>query len=201
MDNESEMRKIELDDASKLLVKELVLDVFQSIKALRSQNDSQYARRTFVRTFFSFLEGFGRVLRAAILQSEHAQTLSSEWKFILSDERIEIEPNGKPALVEARFRFANLFAATLRAWAMLRCWDDGRITNEIFGKNGWRHFQDALKVRHFLTHPKLNQSIDVDDKGLLATFDSFKWFSKICLQLLDMPLGEIDKLMNWKPGA
>jgi hypothetical protein len=194
-------KKIELDDPSKALVKDLVVDVFESMKALHADNQSQYARRTFVRTLFSFLEGFGRVLRASILGDEQASFLPLEWRFVLRDERIEIEQTGTPKLKDARFQFTNLFAATLRSWAMLRGWNDERIALEIFGDNGWQRFQNALKVRHALTHPKLGQVIDVNDEGLAAAFDSFKWLSKICLQLLDVPLGEIDKLMNWKPGS
>jgi len=193
-------KTLELSDPCKTLASELVVDVFESMKLLQQQNGSQFIRRTFIRSFFSFLEGWGRILRSAILESKNLGDLSPEWQLALRDERVEIEQNGKPKTMEARFQFANLFAATIRAWAILNGWTDEKITKEIFGDNGWNRFRQALDVRHALTHPKLGSSIEVNDEGLKCAFDAFKWFGTISLRLLGIPLKEIDELTKWPPS-
>jgi hypothetical protein len=192
--------KLELNDDCKKLASDLVVDVFESMKHLQQHNESQFYRRTFVRSFFSFLEGWGRILRSAILESERVIDLSPEWQWALRDERVEIEQNGRPNAMEARFPFANLFASTIRAWAILNGWTDDQITKEIFGDNGWSRFRQSLRVRHALTHPKLGSSIDVSDEELTCAFDAFKWFGTVSLKLVGIPLTEIDELTKWPPS-
>ncbi len=190
-----------LVDKAKELVMNLVMDVLGSMHALQNHNDSQYARRTFIRSLFSFYEGFGRVLRGVILQSDRGMNLSSEWRLLLKDEQVQVGPTGKLKLIEARFPFVNLFAATLRSWANLNGLDEEQINQEIFGDNGWNLFQQALKVRHSITHPKIGESLEIDDESLSEVFASFEWFNKICLQRLGISMDEIDQLTNWKLGS
>jgi hypothetical protein len=193
------MPQLVLDEQSKSLASSLVLDIFESMNALMANNASQYARRTYIRTFLSFVEGFARVLRRAILDSGQLPTLPSEWKAILEDQKYEPGATGKPEATEARHRFRNLFAATLRAWALLEGKSEDQITSEIFGINGWHQFKKAVDIRDDLMHPKIGKSLDVDDDQLVVCIEAAKWFAKISATLIGLPLKEIDAILNWKP--
>jgi hypothetical protein len=184
------MNDIQLSEASKAVVASLAADVFGSANLMQVDQSSQFYRRTLVRTFFGFIEGFGNALRDGLLDLPDSARLNPCQIGILKDERYEIEKNGKPKAIEARYPSLNLLAATLRYWAELKGHDETQISTKIFGNDGWRKFQQTLEVRHRLTHPKISEGIDVSDTEIRVSLDAFVWLLTVLTDLLDI---KIDK--------
>src|SRR5436189_4199636 len=92
------MQLPELSESAKATAAALVADVFESFRLIQVNSASQFARRTLVRTLFSFLEGFGRILRQTLLQLPNQLTV--ECQSILTESKYEIEDTGKPRVVD-----------------------------------------------------------------------------------------------------
>jgi hypothetical protein len=184
------MTGLTLDGQSKGIIEHLVADVFLASNLMQVNSDHSFLRRTFIRTFFAFIEGYGVVMRDALLSLPEASSLAPEKQCILRDQKYEVERNGKPKPTEARYPFLNILAATLRFWAELKGKSDDDITNSIFGVDGWNKFQSTLNVRHRLTHPKLGQSMEVSDGEIAEAMTAFEWLLTILADLSDV---KIDK--------
>lgn len=185
------MNTLTLDESRKATAQVLLNDIWESIKLLEHDRESQFFRRTYVRTLFASLEGFGRLVRSAIMESDLMDRLDASWYSVLREKTLEPEPNGKIKANEARFRFVNLFAATIRAWAELNGMSAEDISKDVFGVDGWNQFQQALRIRNALTHPKVGQPFDIDDAELLTCFQATNWWQAVSLRLFGVRCSEI----------
>ena len=184
------MTESRLDDQSKEILRHLVIDVFSASDLMQINSRNVFYRRTYIRTFFAFAEGYGVVVRDALLGLPEALTLAPEKRCILRDQKFEVGKNGKPEAKEARYPFLNLLAATLRCWAELKGRTEDEITKTIFGVDEWNRFQSTLNVRHRLTHPKLDHGMEVTDDEIADATIAFEWFLTILADLSDV---KIDK--------
>jgi len=169
------MKTIILNSNAEAIVDELLEDISRSSQLLKHEKESQFARRTFIRTFFSFLDAYGRIIRSDIMDSDLKNKLDSSWHTVLQEMVPEPEKNGTIKFRESRHPFQNLFAATLRAWAISKGMTQDAITKEIFGVNGWNQFQNAILLRHSLTHPKVGKSLKVTTDQTRMCVDAFIW--------------------------
>jgi hypothetical protein len=182
------MAEITLDDRSKEVLGHLLADVLSASSLMVQHDYHQFLRRTYIRTFFAYVEGFGVVTREALLQTPEATLLASEKQCILRDQKYEVQKNGKPDCREARHPFLNLLAATLRYWAELRGWDEEKITKSIFGVDGWNLFQRTLDIRNRLTHPKPGENMEISVDELKDATNAFKWFAMSTAELLNVTI-------------
>lgn len=182
------MVSISLDESEKAIIQHLTADVHSATWLMTEHNYHQFLRRTFMRAFFAFAEGWGEVLRRSLLRLPEAKRLGADKQCILRDEKYEVQKNGKTEVREARYPFLNHFAATLRFWGEVQEWDDHRITNSIFGNDNWGKFQDALQVRHRLTHPKPGSDMEVSTSELENATAAFYWLLSIQAELLSITI-------------
>ncbi len=142
---------------------------------------TQSGSRAFVRAVFALIEGgvFG-LKQVAITLSEHGQGQFSEAEMaMLKDELYDLDKKGR-ATVQPKFvplpkniRFA--FEACGRAYN----------TSYVLPVNdsGWHSFQEALKVRNRLTHPKSIDDLQLTEKELEQASEAAKWFLRQHAQL------------------
>lgn len=182
------MTVIEFDESEKAILSHLVVDVLSMHGLMKQHNYHQTLRRTYMRSYFAYFEGWSRVLRNLLLRRPESQGLTDGERCILRDEKYEIKKNGDLVIKEARYPFLNLFAATLRYWAKAQKWNDDNINKSIFGNDNWRKFQDALDVRHRLTHPKPGDNMEVSADELQNALSAFTWLLEIQMKLLGVTL-------------
>ena len=182
------MRTIALNRDAKATIAMLFSDANEACNLLKRTNETQFARRTFVRTLFSFVEGYGRCIRSAIMDSDLKNQLDASWYPVLQETMMEPEKNGKLKSRDTRPPFPNLFAATIRAWATLTKMPDEDISTQFFGDNGWNNFLSAIAIRHALTHPKLDDSLIVTDDNLDVCYKALAWMGELSFKLLGVSL-------------
>ena len=123
--------------------------------------DSQFWRRTSIRSFFASVELLTYTIKHMLLvyQDINHISLSSSEIAVLKEERYVLQNNGKVDVKRDKLPTKPniLFAfRTFHAKMQLK----GGF--EVTGK-GWKAFQDALNIRHRITHPKSSSDIAVTD--------------------------------------
>lgn len=151
-------------------------DVRLAEHRLKSE-DSQANRRQLVRTLLTFAEiifNRFRTITAEMIATKAAVsgTLNFHELYPLMDESVEIQRNGRSRLVPQRIPLLNHIAFTIRAHASHKQLDSKRF----FEDNGWNQLQEAVGVRHRLTHPKQVKDLEVTDKDLSVVRGGLAWF-------------------------
>ena len=157
-------------------------DVQQNRNVLAS-NDSQLARRNYLRSLFAFYEitlSNLREVTAKLLTDDF--DLSGEWKlheiFPLLDEAARISKNGKLDLEPNRTPFLALVAYTLKTYAK-----QVRFENEVLSDTRWEAFCQSTQIRHRITHQKFHTEFEITDDELKTIDIGLEWWNEICIEL------------------
>jgi hypothetical protein len=145
---------------------------------LLSKADTQFARRVFVRASFAFIEGLIYWLKERVIK----WLSDPEWGkdfiniditsiILLQDATYRPNKQGKIEEEPNRIPFLNYCAFVLRTAA--KRW--GMNPESIFSDNGWKELQDALQIRHRITHPKQPQDLDIKDHEIDSVRESHRW--------------------------
>lgn len=157
-------------------------DVQQNKKVLET-NDSQLARRNFLRSLSAFYDYILSHLRetTAKLLVNNFET-NGEWKFHeiypLMDETARLSDSGRLNLEQNRLPFLPLVAYTLKAYARLIEFD-----GEVLSDKGWNSFCETVKIRNRITHPKFNSEIEITDTELKTIDEGWDWWNALLKQL------------------
>lgn len=143
--------------------------------------DTQFWRRTLCRTLFSMFEALNGLLREKALQAicskkknvniTRIQLLGgNEWR-ILETGKLEKQPLRRP--------FLNYTAFILRTLA-----EESGTEPVFFSDDGWKEFQNAIKIRHRLTHPAKNTDMNISDAELATLRKAVRWYGNaVCIAM------------------
>lgn len=133
-------------------------------------NNSQFGRRTLVKTFVSTVEAVvSAIIDCALAAPTSATTTVERGTLEAFEQRIQQGSAAHPEIV----RFA------LELYAILR----GRA-KRLYWKPGWEEFRHALDLRNRLTHPRKQNGIDVVDNEQRDVEIACEWFVEL-LEALD----------------
>ncbi len=183
MNDEDQFEEIPLGKTSKELqeIQEtLGEDVLLCTKMLE-QEDSQFWRRTLVRTSFAFIEGVVyrmKQLAFEVFSCEEASLSRSEVAMLL-EESYELNDKGE-AISRAKYlqittnmKFA--FKALARAYGV----NYDLVVDEAERDN----FKKALKIRDRLMHPKSTLDLTVADAEVSTVDKAVGWFGESAREL------------------
>ena len=154
---------------------------------LMDGGNSQFARRTIVRTAFARIEATSCVLRrfarlSLLIQACKSLKLDLTTLELLTDAEAVLSNTGKTTLQRRRQPMVHHLAFTLRALAEVAEED----ADKFFHDNGWSEFQKAVRIRHRLTHPKTSADLHVTDADLRSFRKAGEWFFDIANELSDV---------------
>jgi hypothetical protein len=136
-------------------------------------SDSQFGRRTLCRTIFSMFEAMNGLLKEKAIEAICADKKS--WNAtrieLLGDHEYRILRNGKLETQPLRRPFLNYTAFILRALA-----EESYTEPVFFSDPGWNEFQEAVKIRHRLTHPKKNTDMNISDVEMTTLQEAVRWY-------------------------
>lgn len=159
----------------------LYSDIAECAKKLR-EDDSAFWRRAFIRSVFSFIEGCVYSMKqVAIKEAELLDViLPREMMTFLAEETYQLSESGDVTVKQNYgVRISSNIRFVFKCYAQLYL-----IKDEIdVGGAGWGSFQESLKVRNRLTHPKCLADTLVSDQDLKHTKQATKWFIKSCHDL------------------
>ena len=158
----------------------LLTDV-ASVMERQASRDNQSTRRELVRTLFAAVEGLVWTYREHILEIGRAtDMLTPAEEYAFSEKSYLVSDQGK--IVE-QTRFMPI-PALIRLTTRLA----GKISPALeikFDNAGWHQFQQALKIRNRVTHPKSETDLLIDSKDLGVCFAAFDWLFELCLTAME----------------
>lgn len=158
-------------------------DMVECERMLKKE-DSQFARRTFCRAAFAFIEGQTCVFRGLAVK----MVLNSGWSSrevdmplvsALLEQSPRVGKNGKVTIERAKVPFINSLAAVYRA--MAECLNLN--TDDFFGVSEWEGLQKAIKVRHRITHPKTPEDLVICDEDMSNIRNGLCWSFNAALKI------------------
>jgi hypothetical protein len=152
---------------------------------LLDRTDTQFARRALVRAAFAFNEGYVYWLKEQVTQwllgkGWRTNNIETSKLLLLSDEAYRPNRQGKIESEPNRIPFLNYCAFVLRTAA--ECWDFD--PTPLFSDNGWKEMQDALSVRHRITHPKKPEDLEITDQELYSISEGHRWLFNCLVGIL-----------------
>jgi hypothetical protein len=159
----------------------LTRDIEMCIKAF-STEDSQFWRRTIIRTTFALIEGNTFRMKQLVFTLNKTKLLSNAEIALLNEEAYDLNEKGE-AYVQTKYinitrniKFAfQVFARAFGSNYSLKV-DD----------NGWDCFRKSLKVRDRLTHPKKIGDLDVTEQEVNDILIALQWYKLNFDQVLGM---------------
>jgi hypothetical protein len=132
--------------------------------------DTPFARRTFVRTAFAYIEGITSGTRHSILRfldkPNLAKMYSSNELSLLRDDRAR-----RRALEDIPEHWWFVFTMHQRPFELPDLIDK---RNDV----GWENLKRAALVRHRIVHPSIAQSLAVSDEDIGRVRDAFHWVNE-----------------------
>ena len=167
-------------------------DVSEQYKLLLSE-DSPMLRRSFVRSFFAYVEGITYVLKRDALSLVRIQSgvYSPGEISILTEENYGINNRGELTKQRKFLPTAENFLFAMKMF--LKTIPNVDVDIQV-GSKEWQHFITALQIRHRIVHPKqeLDLEISDDEKKLLLAVSV--WFNYIIISKLVEAVRSLDKL-------
>ena len=164
----------------KEVYKILFADVVQAGESL-AVTPSDFANRSFVRTYFAYVEGVVFLLREVLRATcDGTDILTASENATLNGQRLKKLDNGDEELVP----FNQGMSESLKF--MLRTYPKGHGINNYEPKlgSGWQSMMAAIKIRDRLMHPKSLVSLMLTQTEVVCIDGAREWWHESVRSLL-----------------
>jgi hypothetical protein len=170
-----------------------LFDDFVECDEQLERSDTQFARRSYVRTVFALNEGFlywfkQEVAEWLLDKGLDRDNVMMAKLFLLSDESYRITDKGKIRSQKNRVPFLDFCGFVYRTAA--ECL--GVNPDPFFLEGGWQELKKALDVRHRITHPKKPEDLEITERELLAVSEGHRWLCNCVVHILNAIPGSTD---------
>jgi hypothetical protein len=141
------------------------------------QQDSQFARRAYIRSVFAYVEGTVWLIKQTCLRAvveSKVSALSLPEQALLADVVYDLKSNGEPYEQQKFLRLPDNLRFAVRVVNRL-C--HSSVDLEV-GSVRWERFLKVLDTRHQITHPKNATGIDVADEEIKLAIEACGWFNE-----------------------
>lgn len=187
-------------------------DLEECVERHNANPESQFWRRTLVRTMFAMVEGINNLLKQTDY-SYHERSIrpvyyiykalklaptspilaqvQPEWALLLMlDKSVTIKANGK---CETKDAFTPMVSSIRFMFDMAsRIYQSGFQPD--YSAVGWRDLQDGISVRNRLMHPKTPESLNVTEEELGQVQRGSQWFLDSTAAMMSQHVGIIKKM-------
>jgi hypothetical protein len=174
------------------IVKVAGADISLSLKMVK-KNQKQFWRRTFIRSLFAGIEGINhRINNVSILLANIKKIKLSHAEIaMLKEEIYALNEKGEAISTKSKLRTKDNLCFTLKTFA--------HVSNTTFKieKNSkeWSSFNEALKIRDRLTHPKSTNDLIISDVELEAVEKTFMWYFASIIAILNSAKKSLETLL------
>jgi hypothetical protein len=174
------------------IVKVAGADISLSLKMVK-KNQKQFWRRTFIRSLFAGIEGINhRINNVSILLANIQKIKLSHAEIaMLKEETYALNEKGEAISTKSKLRTKDNLCFTLKTFA--------HVSNTMFKieKNSkeWSSFNEALKIRDRLTHPKSTNDLIISDVELEAVEKTFMWYFASIIAILNSAKKSLETLL------
>lgn len=157
------------------LLTSLISDVKSSSEYLENDKDSQYLRRNYVRSVFSFIEAIIQILKFEVkadFRLERVQIgLNKKETEILHETRI-IDNQKIPWYIPLDVNVKKTIALVIKVWGLKKDFLDLKSEN-------YQSFLTSKHTRNKLTHPRTYYNIEISIEELKKVSNTFNWFRQM----------------------
>lgn len=157
----------------------LLNDAFESEEYLLKNNTSQFARRIYIRSVFSYVEGSIWVFKQVCFKvkpSGNAKRKMSISEFaVLNEESYELKRNGDIKVVTKNLNLLDNIKFTFK---MLNKLFGGELDIGT-GTESWANLIKAKNIRNRITHPKKVEDLTITDEEIKVCEDVCSWFNTL----------------------
>jgi chorismate-pyruvate lyase len=146
--------------------------------ALAKEHDSQFARRTLVRTLLALVEGLTNQLAAVVAACE--VRLSAEELAALREEACDLNDQGEVKTRKVRIPLKERIKVVLHCYPRIH---EASFEPDLRGE-GWKSLNQAIRVRNRLMHPKAEADLHVSDSDIEHVARASQWYQSTIVGLL-----------------
>jgi hypothetical protein len=153
----------------------LLQDAEEAETNLDANPESQFARRTYIRSIFSALEGTVWLLKTACLAAVDAtgkQLFTPAELALLREESYELRSNGE---IKVSAKFLKLPDNIRFIYKFINKRFNSNIDTGSGGKK-WEQFLISLEIRNRITHPKNTTAFIISDEETEICKGTSQWF-------------------------
>lgn len=151
--------------------KELRDEFFEVQEWARDKIDSHLRRRVFLRTIAADIEGCVNMLAYALVSIPNLLTVAEI--SILNETQYDLKENGEP-------REKEKYYSTIAKWRLIVKIMERSLGTEHwkvdFTNNNFNNLKIVFKTRNRITHPKIEQSLNIEDEEMESCVQGYKWF-------------------------
>jgi hypothetical protein len=139
--------------------------------------------RTYLRAFFSMIEGITYRTRQILLerQKDNKINLSPEQIIALSEISIELENNGKIKKRQRFYEFRSIMLFTYKTYC--ECLNKTDIYNRFLSDIRYNDFKESIKIRNFITHPKSGKDVFVNGIDIQTIMSAGDWYHEFSIEI------------------
>ena len=175
------------------IVKIAAADISMSRKMVE-KNQKQFWRRTFVRSLFAGIEGINHRMKhfSMLLANIHEIDLTHAQIAVLREETYSLNEKGVATSSKSKLRTKENLCFTVKTFA--------RVCNSSYqvdrNSEEWASFNEALRIRDRLTHPKSSDDLIISDTELKTVQKTFKWYFACIINLINISKGSLEALLE-----
>jgi hypothetical protein len=151
---------------------------------LIDKTKSNESNRTYVRSFFSMVEGITYRTRQMLLNryTEKKVNLTPEQIIVLSECSVDLEENGN---IHKRVKYYDIRGMTLFTYKTYgELYNKVEIYRRFLSDHRFNEFILAIKMRNRITHPKSGRDVYINGKDIQTVISAGDWFHDFTFQLL-----------------
>ena len=154
----------------------LVNDCSEGAKVWVEQS-TDASKRAYIRTVFSFIEGNSYRMKQLWLDCHNKGVIQLDVRQLIDINEVKIDKNGKAKVSKLSFKESIKSSFSIPSKKF-------NINNPLkTNGNDWSNFNEALKIRHRLTHPKTVEDLDVTDQDMLIIENACEFYREATMEL------------------
>jgi hypothetical protein len=158
---------------------------------IRGKYDQQTARRLHIRMFISFVESILFTLKSQAIET-HPGKFSQAELALLGDKTYELSDKGDAVERPYFGQFEKNLKFTFRCYAKAFELDH----SPDYSGAGWQAFQQAVRMRNRITHPKFAANMSISDDDQKTIDKARNWFVETYQALLSGAIKERESVLG-----
>lgn len=163
---------------------ELISDVEAAKKLDTAQYPEAFIKRTYIRSFFSMIEGVTYQIKQISLEANKEANILNTYEVSLLRELVgQLDAEGKASEKNAKLSLLPNLLFALRSISKVLAVDFEVDKNK---KSGWGALEHAVTIRDRITHPKKIDSLLINDEDMLLLGRANAWFRNEIARLIEL---------------
>lgn len=155
---------------------------FNMAKNEESFKKIQFYSRSFIRNFFSYVEGISFFMRFLVIEASINGIIQLDNKIIAKMDEKEFDPIANVIGEKSKFnKFKENIDLSFKQFA--KSFDSNFKLDKQCA--GWEIFNELLTVRNQITHPKRPQSYILHEKTIKNMHNGALWFTESIISLIN----------------